>query len=296
MRIGLVGAGAWAERMHAPALDGARGVRFAGVWTRRRTSAVALADRFGVAAPAEFDELLDISDAVAFAVPPAAQPALAVRAALAGRAVLLEKPLAADLAGAQRIADAVERAGVVSQVVLPARYGRVGRDFVECARRIGAFSGAGVWVSGRAGAGSWRADVGPLLDIGPHVVDLLDATLGSIIDVRAASGRAGSIGLLFRHDGGAVSVATLCWSSPGARPEHWVSVQGTDGSARLDFGAIGDDAPAAMLDDFVAAVRSGQSPAIDARHGTRLQAVIDDAAQQVGKWDREPSPAHRLRP
>ena len=61
-------------------------------------------------------------DAVAFAVPPEVQAELAADAARAGKAVLLEKPIAADLRGAGRLAEAVGGAGVTSLVVLSWRY------------------------------------------------------------------------------------------------------------------------------------------------------------------------------
>ena len=57
----------------------------------------------------DVDALIAACDAVAIAVTPDAQPDLAVRAVEAGKSVLLEKPLAADLAGAHR-ADRCDRA------------------------------------------------------------------------------------------------------------------------------------------------------------------------------------------
>ena len=109
VRVGLVGAGPWASIMHGPMLAAGPETRLSGVWARRPEAAAALAADLGTVAAGSFDELLDGCDAVAFAVPPQVQAELGVRAAQAGKALLLEKPIALDLAGAQRLADAVER-------------------------------------------------------------------------------------------------------------------------------------------------------------------------------------------
>ena len=90
---------------------------FWAVWARRPEAAAVLADRFGIQAVGSFDELLSRCDAVAFAVPPDVQAALAVRAAEAGRHLLLEKPVATTLADAERVAAAVDRSGVRLEAV-----------------------------------------------------------------------------------------------------------------------------------------------------------------------------------
>lgn len=70
--------------MHAPGLTEHPATTLAAVWARRSETATALAEKRGAHAPATFDELLGQVDAVAFAVPPATQAELAVRAARAG--------------------------------------------------------------------------------------------------------------------------------------------------------------------------------------------------------------------
>ncbi|MBV9935452.1 MAG: Gfo/Idh/MocA family oxidoreductase, partial [Actinobacteria bacterium] len=90
--VGLVGAGPWAQFVHGPMLAAGPETRLAGVWARRPEAADELAVRFGSQAFATYDDLLDGCDAVAFAVPPMVQAELAVTAAQAGKALLLEKP------------------------------------------------------------------------------------------------------------------------------------------------------------------------------------------------------------
>lgn len=112
---GLVGAGYWARQVHAPMLAAGPETRLAAVWARRADAARTLAETHGAQAVPAFDDLLDRCEAVAFAVPPDVQAELAIRAARAGRAVLLEKPIAVTVERARALAEAVDAAGVVSQ-------------------------------------------------------------------------------------------------------------------------------------------------------------------------------------
>ena len=103
LRFGLVGTGYWARVAHARALAGTPGIEFTSVWGRNPAAARALASEFGVTAHADFDEFLAGVDGVEFAVPPDVQAELAVRAARAGRHLLLEKPLALTEAAGEEL-------------------------------------------------------------------------------------------------------------------------------------------------------------------------------------------------
>src|SRR4051794_36362928 len=92
MRIGLLGTGPWAEIAYGPALRDHPEVELAGVWGRRPEAAAAIAETFGGRPYADVDALIDDTEAVAIALPPAVQAPLAERAALAGRHLLLDKP------------------------------------------------------------------------------------------------------------------------------------------------------------------------------------------------------------
>lgn len=144
VRVGLVGAGPWARAVHARVLAAGPETRLTSVWARRPEAARETAAPHGATVAATFEELLDDCEAVAFSVPPSVQAELAVRAAEAGKALLLEKPLALDLASARRLVDAVDASGVVSQLVLTNRYHPATRRFLAEARALD--------VSGRAPA------------------------------------------------------------------------------------------------------------------------------------------------
>ena len=77
--------------------------------------------------------LLVDCEAVAFAVPPDVQAAMATEAARAGKALLLDKPIGLTLPEAEALTAAVDAAGVVSQLVLSNRYRPRVREFLAAA-------------------------------------------------------------------------------------------------------------------------------------------------------------------
>src|SRR6476661_7170004 len=102
LNIGIIGAGPWAKMMTGPVLAAGPQTRVSGVWSRTASHADELGATLSVPAFGSVDELLDSCEAVAICVAPSAQPDYAIRAAAAGKAMLLEKPLGADVAGATR--------------------------------------------------------------------------------------------------------------------------------------------------------------------------------------------------
>ncbi|WP_203718356.1 Gfo/Idh/MocA family protein, partial [Asanoa siamensis] len=179
VRVGLVGAGHWAEVMHGPTFAAGPETTVTGVWARQPAKARTLATKLGTEAAPTFSALLDRCEAVAFAVPPDVQAELAVQAARAGRALLLEKPLALTMTDAEKVAKAVQENGVVSQIVLTKRYHPATRAFLETGetfRAIGARARYlhGGFLDGPFATG-WRREHGALLDLGPHLLDLAEA-------------------------------------------------------------------------------------------------------------------------
>ncbi|MEY2399872.1 MAG: hypothetical protein QOJ00_3046, partial [Actinomycetota bacterium] len=129
LKVGLVGAGPWANRVHARVLAHSAHTTLTAVWARRVEAAQETAARNRCAVAASFDELLDGCDAVAFCVPPDVQASMAVTAARAGKALLLEKPIGLSVDEAQRLVDAVDEAGVGTVVLLSWRYAQATSDF-----------------------------------------------------------------------------------------------------------------------------------------------------------------------
>jgi predicted dehydrogenase len=172
--------------VHAPILANSPDTELVGIWARRPEAAGALAAKHNTSAVGSYEALLDACDAVAFCVPPDVQATLAVAAAKAGKTLLLEKPIALDLASALELVDAVETADVRTVVLLSLRYAQPVKDFLaECAGLAPALGGRAAWVSGALRDGSpfatpWRLERGPLPDLGPHAIDVVDAAIGPV--------------------------------------------------------------------------------------------------------------------
>jgi predicted dehydrogenase len=272
---------------HAPMLAGAAELELSVVWARRPEAAVALAEGFGAEAVGSFDELLARCDAVAFAVPPDIQAALAVRAADAGRHLLLEKPVATTLPDAERLAAAVDRAGVRSQVVLTIRYRPEVRAFLrgvapETVTYVrGSYVGPGA-LPGSPFATPWRQSAGAaLLDVGPHTFDLLDAAAGPVTEIRAAvRGGVTTASTVHRH--GAVGQVALSITTPDGPGGVDLDVVTDSGFATMPTGPA-DEAEVwrAITDEFAATVRTGEPHPLDVHHGVRLQRVLDAVSRSV---------------
>lgn len=279
--VGLVGGGPWAQQVHAPMLAAGPETTLAGIWTRRGVSP--LGERFGVPVFGSFDELLDSCEAVAFAVPPDIQAGLAIRAARAGKALLLEKPIALDLSGASALAEAVETAGVISQVVFTKRYHRHTRDFLAAAAGFSAVGARAAYVHGAFLGGpfatGWRLTHGALLDLGPHALDLLDAAVGPIESIRATGDPCRWVELTCTHHSGAVSQVSLSGSVPVPRAVTTVELYGTAGMLTYDTVDMDhDECWPVVRREFAAAVRSGRPHPLDVHRGLAIQRLLHTAA------------------
>jgi GFO/IDH/MocA oxidoreductase family protein len=293
LRVGLVGGGPWARTVHAPGLAAHSGTELAAVWMRRPEAAAELAVEHGTRSYTDLEVLFDAVDAVAFAVPPQVQGRLALFAAAAGKHLICEKPLAATVEEARAVVDAVAGAGVHSTMVLTMRHAPAVRDWIAGMppEPPGPDTVASArWISGSLLGGpyctsSWRAEEGALSDLGPHVIDLLDAAVGPVVEVPWARYEEPDLwrfGLL--HSGGARSTVTLSMRVPVDPSEIEFTVFGGAGRHRLaGRGADATSCYSALLDELVAAVDgSGPPPALDVTRGLRLQELVEAVRVAVG--------------
>ena len=279
LRFGVIGTGYWADVAHAAGIGSHSEAELVGVWGRDLAKAAALAERHGVKAFADYDELLASVDAVAFSVPPDVQAELAPRAAEAGRMLLLEKPLALSVEGAERIVEAARAPTVVLftfrlDPTLAAWY----RDEVETGRWDGASSLylATIYDPGNPfGHSAWRRERGGLWDVGPHAVAALLPELGEVEDVRAVRGPRDEVHLALGHVSGAASSVAVSLTAPAGITEtvFW----GQDGSARRP--QVEADVVAAYR-AAIAALLAGETP-FDARFGLDVVRVLAAAEAQL---------------
>src|SRR2546421_9170592 len=179
LRFGLLGTGYWAAETQAAALSGHPDARFVGVWGRDPVKVRALADRYGVGAYDDLDALLADVDAVAVALPPDVQAPLALRAARAGRHLLLDKPVALTVEAADAVVEALDANGLSSLVFTTNRYRPEVDAFLTGAGRTGGWYAGHVtmyganFVPGSPYADSpWRDRYGGLWGPGPHALSL----------------------------------------------------------------------------------------------------------------------------
>ncbi|RKR92500.1 putative dehydrogenase [Micromonospora pisi] len=187
-RIGLIGAGNVAQR-HARVLAGFADVRLVGVTDVLPDACQRLAGQHDAPAYPDVATLLDAGlDAAYVCVPPFAHGPAEEAVIAAGLPMFVEKPLAADLDTAERIAALVAERGVLTSVGHHWRY----LPFLDQARDL--LAGRSVRMVG----GAWLDKVppvtwwsrrelsgGPVVEQAAHVLDLLRFFAGEVIEVSA---------------------------------------------------------------------------------------------------------------
>ena len=293
LRFGLVGTGYWARVAHARALTSTPGVALTAIWGRNQEAASALAADFGATAISDFDAFLAEVDAVAFSVPPDVQSQLALRAAAAGRHLLLEKPVALSADAADALAAAAEAAGVASVVFFTARFQPAMREWLRGVTEMGGWAGgSATWLASVYSPSSpfntpWRQEKGGLWDLGPHVVSMLWAILGPVQHVTADSGRGDLTHLVLHHEGGATSTATVTLGAPEAADGFSLQVWGDHGiQAMPSLASDPVEALRAALTELAAHARAGGTGhVLDVRFGRDVTHVLADAQRHLDtRW------------
>ena len=114
LQAGVIGAGWVAGARHIPALKRDGRVHIAAVYDKDPMRARDVADKFGISCrPPIWATCLPLDNFVSICTPPATHASLAIRALEAGRHVLVEKPMAMDVAEAESMIAAAESAGRV---------------------------------------------------------------------------------------------------------------------------------------------------------------------------------------
>jgi predicted dehydrogenase len=289
LRCGLVGTGYWAQITHAPALAATDGIQFTSVWGRNAEAAQALAAAHDATAYPDLDAFLASVDAVVFAVPPDVQGDIALRAARAGKHLLLEKPVALTDAGADALVQAVEDARVASVVFFTSRFDPRVRAWLDDVTASGRwYGGSMAWLGSSLAESNpfrtpWRLAKGGLWDLGPHAVSLLWASLGPVGSVTADTGLADVTHLVLHHQSGASSTATVTLAAPPAADYLALSLWGEPGRS---VAPLSDRDPVAALrvalTELAANVRSGRiDHPCDVAFGRDVVRVLAAAERQV---------------
>jgi len=195
VRVGMIGAG-YIAGYHLAGLAAAGGAEVRVLVGRTPDRAAALARRFGIpTVVSDYRATLvrtDV-DAVVVATPDDTHETIAVAAAEAGKAILLQKPMAPTAAACRRIIQAAERAGVRLSVSFMHRYfeevlrvrellaeGKLGPVYAARMRNATPGPDWQAWFFSRARVGG-----GVVLQLGVHGIDLLRHVVGEIDRVTA---------------------------------------------------------------------------------------------------------------
>ncbi|SNS20396.1 Predicted dehydrogenase [Geodermatophilus saharensis] len=310
IRIGVVGAGFIAGR-HVESLTGLDGVAVPGVADPQADRAQRLAERAGGRAYGAWEDLLDGEelDALYVCVPPGQHGAVEDAAIDAGLPLFVEKPLGTDLATAERLAERIAAAGLLTAVGYHWRY----LDTLEQAR--GLLAGRpprlllGTWLDAAPTAPWWaRQDQsgGQTVEQATHLLDVARVLAGEVESGWAAGGRSpdgpgdvhDACTASLRFAGGALaSFSTTCLAPRGYRiglqvvapglglelTEHELRIADADGERTVERAADPIEAEDAA---FVAAVRGEgddvRTPYAEALRTHRLAVAVAQAAAGGG--------------
>lgn len=197
VRVGVIGAGGWADLLHLPALTSHPRVEVVAICGRTPVRAEELARKYGIQQVfTDYRALIEDSrlDALVVATPDDLHYPITMDALDAGLHVLCEKPLALTAAQAKAMYDRAEAAGrkhmvlFTSRWIPPHRYVRqlLDNGYVgECQHCHLVYLGE----YGRRPDYAWRFDpahsIGILADLGSHLIDLARWYVGDITRVSA---------------------------------------------------------------------------------------------------------------
>lgn len=189
--VGLVGGGKHGERYLRHIAEEVRELRVALFCRRDPQAGRAQAERLGARYVADFRELVSSRDvsAVIAVVPPTLNLEICTLAARAGKAILVEKPLAARVADGVEIRRAVEAAAVPCMVAYTLRFNSVVRAVRDEIPRLGVVHQLSLSQRFEPSSLAWLDDPrvsggGNLLHTGVHSFDLIRFLSGE--DPRAA--------------------------------------------------------------------------------------------------------------
>jgi UDP-N-acetyl-2-amino-2-deoxyglucuronate dehydrogenase len=258
--FGIVGTGVIAA-MHAAAIATLPGARLAAVTDVAAEAAAAFAAARAQPDPCAAEPSLDALlarpdvDVVCVCVPTGLHAEVGVRAAQAGKHLVVEKPIDVTLAAADRLIEAARAAGVMLTVISQHRFDP---GLVELKRLLGDgvlgrlvlaeastkwYRTQGYYDSA-AWRGTWAMDGGSLMNQGVHYVDLLRWCMGPATEVTAVCAtQAHQVEVedtalaIVRFGSGAVGTILSSTAAFPGFPQR-LEVTGTDGTVIIEDGRI----------------------------------------------------------
>jgi predicted dehydrogenase len=303
LRVAVVGVGHLGQH-HARLLATMPGVTLAGVVDTRPDRARDVADAYGVPAFTDAREVLDRVDAASIAVPTVSHVDVALPFVERGIAVLVEKPIAATVAEADKLIAAAARRGVIVAAGHTERFNPAvvaalpivsAPRFVEI-HRLGTFPERSL-------------DIDVVFDLMIHDLDLLLASVGSevasveSVGVNVLTPRVDIANARLRFASGCIANLTASRISRDRvrkarffQPQSYVSIDyasqevevyrlvAGNGRPSIEGGRLEvtrDEPLRAELADFVDAVRTRRAPGVPAAAGREALALATRIADAM---------------
>jgi myo-inositol 2-dehydrogenase/D-chiro-inositol 1-dehydrogenase len=253
IRIAFAGAGGIAQR-HAQAIASLKGAKLTAVTDIAPEKATDLASRYDAEAYDTLAACLPHADVVYVLTPPSTHRELTAQAVAAGKHVVVEKPIAIEIADAEAMVAAAADAGVKLMVAFNMRF-RVGFKRLKEAVASGKLGEPLQWWSRRMGMGvgpgpNWRTTPGLLCGMSieslSHDIDLMRWMVGDVATVKAETlasrpelpGFDDNAAALFALQRGGMGMIHASWSSHLGMNSR--GVVGTEGTAMVGGGGLWD--------------------------------------------------------
>jgi len=157
--------------------------------------------------------------------------------------------------------------------------------FLTETRRINPIGGRACFISGAFLEGpfaqGWRLERGAVLDIGPHVLDMVEAALGRVVSVEAVGDPFGWVAVNCTHESGATSNVSMCCTAATATGRTEVEVYSPTGVAFYDGRAVDREARADQIRRDLVAVANGTPHPANAAHALHLQELVAEIETQL---------------
>jgi predicted dehydrogenase len=304
VRAAVVGVGSLGQH-HARILAAMPHVELIGVVDIKPERATEIAAQYGTTAFTNASDLTGRVDAVSIATPTISHVAVALPFVESGAAVLVEKPLAATVADADRLLAAADARGTTLAVGHTERFNPAvaaavplvsGPKFVEI-HRLGTFPERSL-------------DIDVIFDLMIHDLDVLLATVGSEVESVEAVGvnvltpRVDIANARLRFASGCIANVTASRISRDRvrkarffQPDAYISIDyaaqelevyrlmpGNGGRPGIQGGRVDvqrDEPLRCELDDFITAVRDRRPPVVTGRDGRAALALANRIAELI---------------
>ena len=308
LRVACIGMGWWSDVL-ADAIKRSSKLKIVACFTRSEQKRAAFAAKYGCQAASSYEAILKDAgvEAIINTTPNDVHLETTRQAAVAGKHVFLDKPIANSVSDGRKITECCRAAGVVlalgyqrrreshfrwiKQQIDAGVFGKLVNAEANISRdRLGQFD-----------LSSWRYTAagmpgGVMLQIGIHYVDVLTFLIGPVKAVHGQSVRLVLPGdnpdvasLVLEHDNGALSTLNASYAS--ASEYYLMNIYGKEATAYYDLHhglsllkrgekqpvsvpCVKNDTFVEELEEFAAAARGGPSPEVGGDYGTTSLAVI----------------------